>query len=389
MDRHFVFVNVGADGHVNPTVALVDELVRRGDRVSYVVNERLAPRLAAVGAEPIGLPFTAPPALDGPVQPDVVIQAVLSEVENTFPVLLDRFDQERPDAVCYDRTALAGMALADKLDAPGIALVPTFARDEHVTPYPQEFTSPSSDPNQPVAEEYLRRVREFQTTYGLSDRLQRALDTPAPLNLVFLPRWFQVAGQSFDERFCFLGPALGPRAGESWQPARPGRPLLFISLGTVFSYQAAFYRMCMQAFADSGWQVAMAVGSHIDPGELGEIPENVEIRAWFPQPAVLRHATVFLSHAGMNSTMESLYHGVPLVTVPQDVEQEANAARVEELGAGRQLARADLTPQLLRETVATVAADNDIGARAAACSTALQRYNGPALGADALENHLA
>lgn len=389
MDRHFVFVNVGADGHVNPTVPLVEELVRRGERVSYVVNERLVPRLAAVGAEPIGLPFREAPALGGPVRPDAVMRVVLAEAEVALPVLLERFERERPDAVCYDRSALAGVALADKLDVPGIALVPTFARDEYVNPYQQEFASGSPDPHQRVRDEYMRRLREFQTEYGLSDRLQLALDTPAPLNLVFLPRWFQIAGDSFDSRFCFLGPALGRRAAQSWQPARPDRPLLFVSLGTVFSYQAEFYRMCMQAFADSEWQIAMAVGGHIDLEALGEIPENVEIRTSFPQPAVLQHASVFLSHAGMNSTMESLYYGVPLVTVAQIEEQAANAARVEELGAGRQLARADLTPQLLRETVETVVADDDIRATAAACSTAMQRGDGPARGADALENHLS
>lgn len=382
MNRHFVFVNVGADGHVNPTVPLVEELVRRGDRVSYLVNERLAPRLAAAGAEPIGLPFRQPPALDGPVQPEVVMRVVFSEADAALPVLLERFDGAPPDAVCYDQTALAGAALADKLDVPGIALVPTFAKDEHVDPY-RDFT-----PGPPAQDEYAPQLREFRAAHGLGERTQLALHTPAPLNLVFLPRWFQINGHSFDSRFCFLGPALGRRAAQSWQPARPDRPLLFISLGTVFSYQAEFYRMCLHAFADSGWQVAMAVGVHVDPDSLGPIPDNVEIRPSFPQPAVLRHTTVFLSHAGMNSTMESLYHGVPLVAVAQDPEQEANAARVEELGAGRRLARTDLTPKLLRETVEAVAADKDIRASATTCCAALQRCDGPARGADALENHV-
>ncbi|MDQ1624321.1 MAG: hypothetical protein QOH19_2739 [Actinomycetota bacterium] len=54
--------------------------------------------------------------------------------------------------------------------------------------------------------------------------------------------------------------------------------------------------------------------------------------------SVLRHADVFLSHAGMNSTMEALCFGVPLVTFPLRPEQEATARRVEELGLGRRLA---------------------------------------------------
>ena len=91
----------------------------------------------------------------------------------------------------------------------------------------------------------------------------------------------------------------------------------------------------------------------------------------------------------MNSTLESLYHGVPLVAVPQIDEQEANSARVEELGAGRRWQRADLTPQLLRDVLEAVADDDSIRTSAAACSAALQRCDGPARGADALENHLS
>ena len=79
----------------------------------------------------------------------------------------------------------------------------------------------------------------------------------------------------------------------------------------------------------------------------------------------------------------------PLVAVARDPEKEALAARVEQLGAGRQLARTDLPPKLLRETVEAVAADDDIRASAAICSTALQRCDGPARVADALEDHLS
>ncbi|WP_338596529.1 hypothetical protein [Saccharopolyspora sp. SCSIO 74807] len=76
------------------------------------------------------------------------------------------------------------------------------------------------------------------------------------------------------------------------------------------------------------------------------------------------------------------------MAVARDPEKEALAARVEELAAGRRLARTDLTPKLLRETVEAVAADDDIRASAATCSTALQRCDGPARGRRT-HNHLS
>ena len=92
--------------------------------------------------------------------------------------------------------------------------------------------------------------------------------------------------------------------------------------------------------------------------DLGAVPANIDVRAWFPQPAVLRHAAAFVSHAGMGSTMEALYYGVPLVCVPQMVEQEVNAARVAELGLGVRLDPESLTADDLRAAVDAVTGDD-------------------------------
>ena len=132
---------------------------------------------------------------------------------------------------------------------------------------------------------------------------------PASLNICFIPREFQPAGDTFDASFHFVGPCLG-RTGneEAWQPRTKDTPLCFISLGTTpLNDRPDFFRMCLEAFAGTEWQVAMAIGDRLNVAELGEIPENVEVRPFFPQLDVLRHADVFLSHTGMNSTMEALY----------------------------------------------------------------------------------
>ncbi len=130
-------------------------------------------------------------------------------------------------------------------------------------------------------------------------------------------------------------------------------PVLFVSLGTIFTDRPEFYRTCIEAFADGSWQVAMTVGD-MDPAALGPLPPTVDARPRFPQPAVLRHASAFVSHAGMNSTMEALYYGVPMVTFPQMPEQAANADQVQELGLGERLDPETLTPDTLRAAVSRV-----------------------------------
>ena len=69
----------------------------------------------------------------------------------------------------------------------------------------------------------------------------------------------------------------------------------------------------------------------------GEIPDNVLVRPRVPQLDVLERADVFVTHGGMNSTMEALYYGVPLVVVPQMADQYMIADRVETLGVGQSI----------------------------------------------------
>ncbi|CAE7426220.1 yjiC [Symbiodinium pilosum] len=66
------------------------------------------------------------------------------------------------------------------------------------------------------------------------------------------------------------------------------------------------------------------------------VPSNVLIRGFVPQVEMLNNYTsVFISHVGFNSLQESLMAGVPLVAIPQAVDQPANARKVQERGWGR------------------------------------------------------
>ncbi|XP_050682084.1 UDP-glycosyltransferase UGT5-like [Leptidea sinapis] len=68
-------------------------------------------------------------------------------------------------------------------------------------------------------------------------------------------------------------------------------------------------------------------------------PNNVIIRKWFPQSAVLAHPNVklFITHGGLMSTQEAIYHGVPLVGVPIFADQFNNILLAEQAGFGRVL----------------------------------------------------
>ncbi len=393
MYRHFAFVAPPAHGHVNPTLPLVEELTRRGHRVSYATGESLIPTVEAAGATGVTLPMELPPgpSAAGQITAEHFAEMMRNQLTATrtgLPTLLAQFTADRPDAVCSDMLALAGRMLAEALEVSDVSLLPSFAANEQFSLHDQLLPD-SFDFEDPALTEIVGEMRRFAAEYGLNQTQQMFPPPPASLNLVFIPERFQIAAETFDDRFRFLGPAFGRRhRSESWSPAGAGAPLLYVSLGTLFNDRPDFYRMCFEAFAGSPWQVAVSVGESVDPSDLGEIPTNVEVRQYFPQLAVLERASVFLSHAGMNSTMESLYYGVPLVTVPQMPEQEANARRVEELGLGRRVPD-DVDASVLRKCVDDVDADEHIRSSVAAMRTTVRSQGGAVAGADALEAHLS
>jgi len=395
MSKHIVFAVPPGHGHVNPTLPLVEELVARGHRVTYLTGAELMPAAAAVGATPMETPWVTPQSPGSAFKFSLemfagMLAMMREQAEQVMPALLAHFQQDRPDVICYDNFAAIGPMLAAKLDVPLVGLMPSMAFSEHYSIRDAVVRGgmPADEQLDKGMVAFAESQAAFWASLGLDESAERirANGPAAPLNLVFVPRDFQIAGDSFDHRYRFLGPALGSRAdAQGWQPPADGSPVLFISLGTAFNDRPDFFDRCIEAFGDSRWHVVMSVGNKVD---LPEAPANFEVAPHFPQPAVLAAATAFLSHTGMNSTLESLYYGVPLVSVPQMFEQTVNGQRAVELGMGRQLDPEAITAQLLRDTVEEVATDPVIRANVTKFGEQLRAVNGPALGADALEELL-
>ncbi|XP_044755556.1 UDP-glycosyltransferase UGT5-like isoform X1 [Coccinella septempunctata] len=87
-----------------------------------------------------------------------------------------------------------------------------------------------------------------------------------------------------------------------------------------------------------------------DP-ELPGKPRNVVIRKWLPQNDILAHKNVklFISHGGLFSTMESVYHGKPVMAISVFAEQKLNGKRAEANGLARHVPFKELTEENFSE----------------------------------------
>jgi MGT family glycosyltransferase len=206
------------------------------------------------------------------------------------------------------------------------------------------------------------------------------------LNIVYTSRHFQPLSETFDDRFQFVGPSLTYRnetADFPWEQVRH-RIVIYVSLGTLFNTDVAFYKHCFQAFECQDCQVILSVGANITRESLGAAPTNFIVQTHVPQLEVLRRSTIFVTHGGMNSVSESLYYGVPVIVVPQMSEQALVGRRVEEIGVGLYVAREDLTADTLRQSAQRLLSEDIFRQQAAVLSESFQTAGGATRAADAI-----
>jgi MGT family glycosyltransferase len=387
-----VFFSQPYYGHTHPTLPVVTELVRRGERVIYYSLEDFQPVIEQTGAlfRSYGkaFPFEHEEAYDNQF---IFYVRFLEVSQLVLEHLLPAIRADSPDAIMYDQLCVWGPALAQLLDIPAISYMTMFV----ITPW-LVISDPAQLRNRLLSEHLVRRIRaltkKISATYGVRrPSLFEMANNPGQLNIVFTSRYFQPRGDTFNETYTFVGSSIVRRADT---PAFPyevldkERPLLYISLGTVYNTQQDFYRCCFAAFAGSRYQVVLSVGRKTPISSLGAIPANFIVREYVPQLDILQRAALFISHGGMNSVSEALYYGMPLVVIPQSADQPWVAKRVVQLGAGRMIRRTHVSASRLRSVTEEVLADEIYAQMSKRIGETLREAGGPKRAADAIQQLL-
>jgi MGT family glycosyltransferase len=188
----------------------------------------------------------------------------------------------------------------------------------------------------------------------------------------------------FDSSYKFVGPTPYARpVAEPFPFDQLGdKPLIYISLGTVNNRAREFYQATFDAFRDGPYQVVLTVGKQTEIASLGSIPSNFIVRNFVPQSEIVPRAVLFINHSGMNSVHDSLLEGVPMVLVPQQMEQALVAQQVKRLGAGVVISKQQATAARLRDAAATVLNNPSYRENAKRAGDTLRQAGGAARAAD-------
>jgi MGT family glycosyltransferase len=168
-----------------------------------------------------------------------------------------------------------------------------------------------------------------------------------------------------------------------------GRPLVYGSLGTLQNGSEHVFQTIAEACSGLDAQLVLSLGGSKDPAELGNLPGHPVVVRYAPQLPILKRAAAVITHAGLNTTLESLAEGVPLVAIPLGNDQPGVAARIEHHQAGMVVPLRKLTVKRLRGAIDAVLRNEIYCSAAKRLQTEICKVDGLEMATDIIENSLS
>ena len=162
-----------------------------------------------------------------------------------------------------------------------------------------------------------------------------------------------------------------------WLGQPSDRPLVYVTMGTVFNESVDVFRTILVGLAGEPLEIVVTVGENGDPGGLGPQPANVHVERYVPQSSLLPHCSLFISHGGSGAMLGALNAGVPMLALPQGADQFFNADRIVAAGVGLRLLPDEMTSQTVRASARRLIADRSFREAAAAERTRIEAMPTP------------
>lgn len=341
-------------GHVQRLLAIVAGLAARGETVHVLTAARFAADVAAAGGRFVDLfarhPLEAADATSMPIPSryvsfaGVYADAVLADVAALAPSL-----------IVYDTFAVVAPIVARRLGVPFVNVCAGHAVDPE-----RARAALRRDPRVATSAACHAAVARLRDEHGLADADPFSYVTGlSPWLNVYgePPQYLDEALRKAFEPLVFYG-SLAPERRDAVSRERPlagarrgGR--VYVSFGTViWRYYAPIARAALtvlaDAFAEREATVLVGLGGQTGAGAEALRAEltrpNVRVEPWVDQWGALHDADAFVTHHGLNSTHEAIYHRVPMLSYPFFADQPELARRCQDLGLALPLTATHLAP---------------------------------------------
>ncbi len=381
----------------------------RGHRAIFVqqTDARRSIYRQDVGFLPLGLRSHPPGNLDQAISRInritglAGIGAVLDDLARSTDMLCREapaaLRDHQADAIIADQTEAAGGLIARHLGLPFVSVANALPINSEPD-MPPPFTGWRYDPTEwgrqrnrggyAVARLLMRPISAVIAAHAAAWRLpplQTLEDCLSPdTQISQMVNGFDFPRVALPGGFRYTGPLREAESGAFAEPAQD-RPLVFATLGTLQGNRLDLFRIIAEACAQLGLACVIAHGGRLSPDQAASLPGTPLVADFLPQRAVLRQSSLVIAHGGMNTMLDALSLGVPVVTIPLAFEQAANAARLVHAGAGAMVKVKGLSAAGLAGTVKRVLTEPAYRARAVALQQDIAVSGGAALAADIIE----
>jgi zeaxanthin glucosyltransferase len=379
------FVSLPVSGHLNPMTALARKLKSRGHQVVFISVPDGEPIIRGAGLEfvpfceqeyppgSIAKKFGVVSKLHGFEVVKYTAQSLLpGMVEAGLQHLEEKVVETGVEALVLDTVYFYLEFVPMHLGMPYVHIWNVLPLDLSGATPPGCFTWP----NETSPEALARNVEGAQrfgslwgpmaaAAMGYAEKVGLKIDWSDPTStasklaiIAQTPKEFDFPGSPWPPQFHYTGPFHEEGGREPvdfpWEKLN-GKPLIYASLGTLVNGLEQVYRTILKAVAPlSDVQVVLSVGRNVDLEDLGPVPSNTIVVRTAPQLELLKRASLCITHAGLNTTLETLAQGVPMVAIPIGYEQPGVAARIAHYGAGEFVEVEDLTVEGLSELIQRV-----------------------------------
>ena len=348
------FICLDLPGHLNPMSALARQLQARNHEVVFLYSSGAA-----------GLPFVRGPEKDhinenrpeaskkqGEDALQFSVRAVLAQTEAILKSLPAMVQANGIDAVIIDTVQFYAELGAMQLGMPYVHVSNGVHHDySGYTPlclygWPHETTPAALARNREAVAKWTNLlgsvnggIKAYAESTGLKIDWNDLDSTISPLaSITQVPRAFDFESSHWPSQFHHTGPfqnGIGRKKIDFPWERLTGEPLIYASMGTILNGKADVFRTIVAAVAkNKNVQLVLSIGDQIDPKQIGPVPHNAIVVKQAPQLELLKQATLCITHAGLNTVLESLAQGVPQVAIPITYDQPGVAARIADKKTG-------------------------------------------------------
>lgn len=410
---HFGLICLPGSGHLNPMTTLGYELKKRGHQVTlFGIPDAKSKTLAAglefceVGSQQLPIGTMAEYSAQIGVRSGLAalrynINFFTQEAKVLFEEMPKAIQAAQVEMLLVDQASPTGGTIAEYLDIPFITVCCClmFNQESKIPPVisswqynPAGWAKLRNRLGNRVFNRFSKPARDVVIEYRQQWNLPPRYSSSKLAQICQQPAEFEFPRENLPSCFHFTGPYNNPISREPapfpWEKLT-GQPLIYASMGTVQNRLIRVFQTIAAACADLDAQLIISLGGSAKPDALPKLVGSPLVVEYAPQLELLSKSALTITHAGLNTTLESLSNGVPMVAIPIANDQPAVAARIKWTGTGEAIPLNKLTTRKLQKAVKQVLTEDSYKKNALRLQMAIRQAGGVSRAADIIEQVVA